>query len=140
MSYVLFLLHKLRVTVYHQELRVTFYMRVTSYCSLHKLQVTFCMQVTSYCLLHDLRVNFYIRVTSYCLLHEWRVSFIARVTSYFFLFIARITSYLLTMNYDKDKDDKDAMIIILSQTTTPLDHLLIKNSGFAKPRFHVINI
>ena len=50
--------------------------------------------------------------------------FIAQVMSYFLhvshelLFIAQVTSYFLTMNYDKDKDDKDAMIVMLSQKIT----------------------
>ena len=47
----------------------------------------FIARVTSYRLLHDLRVTFCIRVTSYC-------------------FIARVTSYILTMSYNKYRDDK----------------------------------
>ena len=49
-SYQLFLLH---------ELRVTFYIRITSYCLLHELRVTLIVRVTSYRLLHELRVNVY---------------------------------------------------------------------------------
>ena len=71
-SYELFLLH---------ELRVTFCIRVTSYCLLHELRVTFYIRVTSYCLLHELRVTFITRVTSYCLLHKLRVTFCIRIRS-----------------------------------------------------------
>ena len=64
-SYELFLLH---------ELRVTFYIRVTSYfyCTCYKL--LFIARVTSYCLLHELRVTFCIRVTIYWLLQKLRVN------------------------------------------------------------------
>ena len=57
---------------------------------------------------------------SYFLHVSHELLFIARVTSYSLyatfelLFIARVTSYFLTMNYDKDKNDKDAMIMMLS--------------------------
>ena len=68
-----------------QELRVTFYIRVTGYCLLHELPVTFYIRFTSYYLLHELRVNFYIWVTSCYLLHELQVKFILRVTNYYLL-------------------------------------------------------
>ena len=38
------------------------------------------------------------------LLHELRV--IVYCTSYELLFIARVTSYILTMSYNKDRDDE----------------------------------
>ena len=69
----------------------------------------------SYCLLHKLRVSFYTlvellvtiieRVTSYCLLMSYESLF---HTSYELLFIAGVTSYFLTMSYNKDKHDKAA--------------------------------
>ena len=40
-------MHELRVAFWH-ELRVNFYIRVTSYCLLHKLRVIICIRVTSY--------------------------------------------------------------------------------------------
>ena len=39
----------------------------------NELRVTIYIRVTSYYLLYELRVSFYIRVTSYYLLHELRV-------------------------------------------------------------------
>ena len=80
--------------------RVVIIERVTSYelLSVHELRVSFCIRITSYCLLDELRVNFCIRVTSYCSLHELRVTFIERVTSFFFLFELQVfvccTSYI----------------------------------------------
>ena len=68
------------------ELRVTFYIQVTSYCLLHALQVTFIAQVTSY------------------FLH----------LTYELLFTARVTSYFIIMSDDKDKDDKSTMKMVLS--------------------------
>ena len=74
--------------------------QVTSYelFLLHELRVTFCLRVTSYCLLHELRVTFYIRVTSYFYYTSYKLLFIARVTSYFLhksyelLITAQVTS------------------------------------------------
>ena len=71
------LINELRVTSYYlyelsslHELRVTFYMQVTSYSLLHELRFTMWIRVTSYCLLHELRVTFCMRVASHCLLRE----------------------------------------------------------------------
>ena len=145
-SYDLLLLH---------ELRVTFCIRVMSSCLLQELRVTFYIRLTSYCLFHELRVTIIARVTSYCLLHELRVTvyctnyellFIARVTSYFLhmsyelLFIARITSYILTFSYNKDRDDEVVYDIKVMIKNYSLRSFLIKNLGFAKPRFHVNSI
>ena len=71
------LIKELQVTSYELiSLQAAFIARVTSYdlFLLHELRVTFCIRVTSYCLLHELRVTFIARVTSYCLLHELRVT------------------------------------------------------------------
>ena len=108
-------INELRVTSYELiSLQVVFIARVTSYelFSLHELRVTFCIRVTSYCLLHELRVTFITRVTNYCLLHKLRVT--VYYTSYELLFAyelrvhlyMQVKSDLLTMGYNKDKDDK----------------------------------
>ena len=76
--------------------RVVIIARVTSYELLlvHELRVSFCIRITSYCLLDELQVNFCIPVTSYCLLHELRVTFMKD----FFLFELQVvvccTSYI----------------------------------------------
>ena len=66
-----------------------------SYCLLHGLQVTFIARVTSYCLLHKLRF------TVYCMSYELLFAYELGVNFYM-----RVTSYFLTMSYNKDKDDK----------------------------------
>ena len=99
------------------ELRVNILTRCV-YCTsyglflLHQLRVTFCIRVTSYCLLRELRFTFNARVTSYCLLHDLVVT--VYCTSYELLFAyelgvnfyMQVTSQFLTMSYNKDKDDK----------------------------------
>ena len=102
-------------------LRVTFFIRVTSYCLLNKLQVTFIWRVTGYCLSHELRVTFCIRVASYCLLHELRVNFQLWV-------IIKIKTINLSM------------MMLLWQRITLSDNFLIKKFWFAKPPFCVISI
>ena len=88
------------------ELRVILIAWVTSYFLHTGYELMFIARVTS------LRVNFCIelRVNVYCsshellLLHELRV--IVYFTSYELLFIARVTSYILTLSYNKHKDDE----------------------------------
>ena len=94
-------INELRVTSYELiSLQVAFIARVTSYelFSLHELRVTFCIRVTSYCLLHELRVTFITRVTNYCLLHKLRVT--VYYTSYELLFAyeLRVNLYELLFN------------------------------------------
>ena len=78
------------------------------------------LRVTSYHpfelrLLHELQVKSYCYCTSYELLFasSYKLLFIARVTSYELLFIERVTTYFLTMSCDKDKNNKDVMIMIM---------------------------
>ena len=64
----------------------------------------------------------------------------------FFICELRVTVYytiyelLLTLSYDKDKDDKDVVVMMLWQNITLWDHFLIMNLVFAKPRLDDINI
>ena len=46
------------------------------------------------------------RVTSYFYRTSYELLFIARVMSYCLLHELRVTSYFLTMSYNKDKNDK----------------------------------
>ena len=100
-------INELQVTSYELiSLQVAFISRVTSYelFSLHELRVTFCIRVTSYCLLHELRVTFITRVTSYCFFTSYELLFIPRVTSYFLhtSYELIFTNYFLTKSYNKD--------------------------------------
>ena len=67
---------------------------------MHELRVTFYIRVTSCYLLQELRVNFYVQVTSYYLLHELRVKFIMRVTSYYLLHQSGLWCWLLKFLYN----------------------------------------
>ena len=76
-----FLTNELRVASY--ELQVTSWFLHTSYefYLLQELKVNFYIRVTSYYLQHVLRVNFYVGVTIQYLLHKLRVTFYIRVTN-----------------------------------------------------------
>ena len=88
------------------ELRVTSYLYYTSY----ELLFAHELRVTVYCRSYELLFTYELRVTDYStsyellFLHELRV--IVYCTSYELLFIVRVTSYFLTMSYNKDKNDK----------------------------------
>ena len=60
----------------------------------------------------QVRVTPCIRITSCCLLGKLRVIFYMRFTSNH-LFTARVTSYFLTLSYNKIKNDKDTMILMI---------------------------
>ena len=118
------LINELRVTSYKLiSLRVAFIARVTSY------ELLLIARVTSYCLLYELRDTVY--CTSYELLfaYELRLNFYMRVTSYF-----------LTVSYNKDKDDKAVYDNKVKIKNYPFRSFLIKNLELAKPHFCVISI
>ena len=84
------LINELQVTSYELIcLRVAFIARVASYDLFlwHELRVTFCIRVTSYCFLHKLRV------TVYCTSYELLFAYELRVTVYY-------TSHELYFNYE----------------------------------------
>lgn len=64
----------------------------------------------NYYLFHELRDIFIAQVTSYLLHTRCELLFIARVTIFF---IARVASYFLIMSYNKDKDDRDVVMMML---------------------------
>ena len=108
------LLHELRVTSYFYctsyELLFAYELRVTVNCTSYELLSLHELRVIVYCTSYELL--FIVRITSYCLLHELRVT--VSYTSYELHFACElrvnlymwVTSYLLIMSYNKDKDDK----------------------------------
>ena len=62
---------------------------------MRELRVTFIARVTSYYLLHELRVIVYYTSNELLFAYELRVNLYVQVTSYF-----------LTMSYNKNKDNK----------------------------------
>ena len=133
------LINELQVTSYELiSLRVAFIARVTSYdlFLLHELRVTFWIRVTSSCLLHELRVTFYIRVTSsmsyeLLLLHESRV--IVCCTSYELQFIARVdivklSGYNVRKKVFSNKKNLEGFNVSITKSLTPKSMEILKKA------------
>ena len=92
------------------------------YCTSYELRFIFTAQVTNYFLHTSYEFLFIAWVSSCCTYELWvtvysisyellllhKIRLIVCCASYELLFIAQVTSYILTMSYNKNRDDDEA--------------------------------